>query len=93
MDDIRVSVTERDEALYCKAKNNVRRGEVLFSLPLGICLDVNKAVTKFGQITAQLRTGIMHRVSISDLEYDQITESSTIQKIMLFSSDILRRQT
>ena len=57
IDDIRVSVTERDETLYCKAKNNVRKGEVLFSLPLGICLDVNKAVTKFGQLTAQLRTG------------------------------------
>ena len=60
LDDIRVTVTERDGALYCKAKNNVRKGEVLFSMPLGICLDVNKAVTKFGQLTAQLRTGKSH---------------------------------
>jgi hypothetical protein len=29
----------------------------MFSLPLGVCLDVNKAVTKFGPLTTKLRTG------------------------------------
>ena len=27
-------------------------------MPLGLCLDVSKAVTKFGPLTAKLRTGM-----------------------------------
>jgi hypothetical protein len=56
-DEIKVSVTERDGSLYSKSTGNIKRGDVVFSLPLGVCLDVNKAVTKFGPLTSKLRTG------------------------------------
>jgi hypothetical protein len=52
-----VSVTEKDGQLYSKAISSIKRGDVMFSLPLGVCLDVNKAVTKFGPLTTKLRTG------------------------------------
>lgn len=56
-DEIKVTVTEKDGAIYCKALSNIKRGDLMFSLPSGVCLDVNKAVTKFGPLTSKLRTG------------------------------------
>lgn len=60
-DEIKVAVTERDGSLYSKATGNIKRGEVVFSLPLGVCLDVSKAITKFGPLTSKLRTGGVNR--------------------------------
>ena len=45
-DEIKVAVTERDGSLYSKATGNIKRGEVVFSLPLGVCLDVNKSASQ-----------------------------------------------
>ena len=40
-------------------------------MPLGLCLDVSKAVTKFGPLTAKLRTGMKevdsHKVDLHQL--------------------------
>ena len=56
-DEIKVAVTEIDGRIYSKAISNIKRGDLMFSMPLGVCLDVNKAVMKFGPLTSKLRTG------------------------------------
>ena len=71
-DEIKVAVTERDGSLYSKSTGNIKRGDVVFSLPLGVCLDVNKAVTKFGPLTSKLRTGDVNQYFPLALRSDAI---------------------
>jgi hypothetical protein len=52
-----VSVVEKNGYMYSKANANIKKGDLLFSLPMGVTLDMPKAVTKFGKITQKLRTG------------------------------------
>ena len=52
-------MAEKDGLIYSKANSNIKRGDVIFSMPLGLCLDVSKAVTKFGPLTTKLRTGMI----------------------------------
>lgn len=56
-EEIKVSVVEKDGYMYSKANANIKKGDLLFSLPMGVTLDLPKATTKFGKLTQKLKTG------------------------------------
>ena len=41
-DEIKVSVFEIDDYMYSKANANINKGDLLFSLPMGVTLDLQK---------------------------------------------------
>lgn len=57
--DINVNVVSSGDKLVCKAITNIKKGDAVFSLPMGLALDASKAAAKFSSIIkpSQLRTG------------------------------------
>ena len=58
--DINVNVvTTNDAKLVCKAINSIKKGDAVFSLPMGLCLDASKAAAMFSSVItpSKLRTG------------------------------------
>lgn len=59
--DINVIVdsSNNGENYVCKATTSIKKGDIVFSMPMGLCLDSSKAASKFSSIITptKLRTG------------------------------------
>jgi len=75
-DEIKVSVVEKNGYMYSKANANIKKGDLLFSLPMGVTLDMPKAITKFGKITQKLRTGSSGMLALLLLSEKALGEAS-----------------
>ena len=50
--DINVIVdsSNNGENYVCKATTSIKKGDIVFSMPMGLCLDSSKAASKFSSI-------------------------------------------
>ena len=58
--DINVNVVSNNEGNYVsKAITSLKKGDIVFSMPMGLCLDASKAAAKFSSVItpSKLRTG------------------------------------
>lgn len=57
--------TDSDGSVYTVAKDGIKKGDTLFSLPQGLCLDASTASNKFGFVSASdLRTGDIGMIAL-----------------------------
>jgi hypothetical protein len=75
-DELKVSVVEKNGYMYSKANANIKKGDLIFSLPMGVTLDLPKAITKFGKMTQKLKTGSSGMLALLLLSEKALGESS-----------------
>jgi hypothetical protein len=56
-DEIKVLFYDKNGGIEGRATTTIKPNEVMFSLPMGLCLDASKANAKFGAVAKKMRTG------------------------------------
>ena len=75
-EDTRVTIKKQPSGFCAVASTDIKKGECLISIPLGICLDAKKANERFGPIVSRLRTGEYGMLALLLLSEKALGDSS-----------------
>lgn len=81
-DEIKLNFGSDGETLFATANSAVKKDEILLSIPVGLTIDEDKAVQRFGGLvkSTQLRTGQLGLLALFLLVEKSLSESSKFSK-------------
>ena len=76
-EDTRITIKKTPTgSLTAVASSDIKKGEPMISVPLGICLDSKKATERFGTVVSRLRTGEYGMLALLLLSEKALGDSS-----------------